>query len=237
MRTTERFVIYGLLTLLLVAVLAQQRPPAHAEALAADELGPTDALILKGPKGDLKVRNGEGRIAWGERPTDRAVSIAFVHSDRIMSAFLAGSRLADARQELESRHDARGKELQQKREEFMQEFGKVEPGHPEFERAKAAWDELRKTMEAWRDEMRKEYEGLLKEQLEGAWKEILTAVDVVSERRGVDVVFRFVPSTHAFEPEDPEGGVQQVFPRTVLRMPETMDLTADVMRELNLSDG
>lgn len=237
MRSTERFVIYGLLATLIVAVLSQHRAPAIAASPTADELGPADALVLRGSKGDLKVRNGDGRIAWGERPTDRAVSIAFVHADRIMSSFMDGDRMSEARHGLEERHEARSKELQQKRDDFMKQYGKVEPGHPDFERAKEAWTELRKTMESLGEEMRKEYEALLKEQLEGSWKEILAAVDVVAERRGVDVVLRFVPLTHEFEAEDPEGGVHQLYPRTVLRMPESMDLTSEVMKELNLSEG
>lgn len=237
MRFTERFVIYGLIATLLVVVVSQQRPAAIASSPFADELGPTEALILKGTKGDLKIRNGDGRVAWGDRPTDRAVSVAFVHADRIMSEFMKGSRAADARKSMEEKHEARSKEMQGKRDEFMKQYGKVEPGHPDFERAKEAWGELRKTMESMGEEMRKEYETLLKEQIEGAWKEILAAVDVVSERRGVDVVFRFVPSTHEFEAEEPDGGIHQLHSRTVLRMPESMDLTSDVMKELNLSEG
>lgn len=244
MRTTERLVIYTLLATLLVAVVAGFRDPTVALAHSAarpgaaspDDLGPTDALILRGSKGDLRVRNGDGRIAWGDRPTERAYSLAFVHVDRIMSAFMEGTRYADARARLEERHEARGKEIQQKRDDFMREFGQVEPGHPDFERAMEAWGSLRKLMESMREEMGKEYEALLKEQIEQAWKEILAAIDVVAERRGIDIVLRFVPATKAFDAEDPEGGIHQLFPRTVLRMPEALDLTGDVMRELNIRD-
>jgi len=236
MRLTERFVIYGLIATLLVVVLSQQRPPAIASTPLADEVGPTDALVLRGSKGDLKVRNGDGRIAWGDRPTDRAMSVAFVDADRIMSAFMEGDRLADARKSMEERHEARGKEIQQKRDDFMKEFGKVEPGHPDFDRAMEAWGALRTTMESWREEMGKEYEGLLKEQIGSAWKEILAGVDVVAERRGIDIVLRFVPATKEFDAEDPEGGIHQIFSRTALRMPEALDLTSDVLRELNLKE-
>ncbi|MBM4112251.1 MAG: OmpH family outer membrane protein [Phycisphaerae bacterium] len=238
MRATERFVVYGMIATLLVAVLSMQRPAVFASPSLPllDELGPTDALVLKGSKGDLKVRNGDGRVAWGDRPTDRALSLAFVHADRVMNSFIAGSRVEDERKSLDERHEVRRKELRQKHEDFMKEFGKVEPGHPEFERAREAYGELRKVMETWGEEMRKEYEDLLKEQLDGAWKEILAAVDVVAERRGVDVVLRFIPATHEFEAEDPEGGVHQLFARTVLRMPESLDLTSDVMKELNLAE-
>lgn len=238
MRTSERVVYLVLLALLATAVFSQGRVDSTADAdpVIADDLGPADALVLRGTKGDLRVRNEGGRIAWGSEPTDRAMSIAFVHVDKIMEQLMEAPRFADARTELEERERTKMKEFEAKREEFMQQYGRINPDHPDFERASEAWGVLREALEQWRTEMAEEMEKLMKEQIEGSWKDVLSAVDVISDRRGIDLVMRFVPTSEPFEAEDPTGGIMQVVERSVLRMPETLDLTPEVMKELNLRD-
>ncbi|MBX3356063.1 MAG: OmpH family outer membrane protein [Phycisphaeraceae bacterium] len=236
-----RFVNHGLLVLVVllgVAVLSQDRPGSRADAEAnqRDDLGPTDGLILRGTKGDLRVRDAEGRLAWGDRPTDRVTSIAFVHVDRIMTLLMDAPRLSDERKALEDRERSKMEEFQAKRDEFIRQYGRVNPDHPDFERASEAWRVLRESLDQWQQEMSKDNERLLKEQIDVSWKEILSAIDVVAERKGVDIVLRFVPTAEPFVAEDPTGGISQLLGRTVLKMPETLDLTSDVMRQLNLRD-
>ena len=59
-------------------------------------------------------------------------------------------------------------------------------------------------------------------------------MDVVCDRRKIDLVYRFIPSVTPFESQDLGNAMIQVQARTFLRAPESIDLTADVMKELNL---
>jgi len=223
---------------LVVAALSQGRGGsiANADPIFADDLGPADALVLRGAKGDLRVRNEGGRISWGSQPTDRALSLAFVHADKLMKQLLEAPRFADERASLEERERIKMKEFESKRDDFMSQYGKVSPDHPDFERASEAWGVLREALDQWRTEMAAETEKLMKEQIESSWKDVISAIEVVSDRRQIDLVMRFVPTTEEFQAEDHTGGIVQVLERSVLRMPEALDLTPEVRKELNLRD-
>jgi len=238
MRHRERVVVYGLLALLAASVLMPGRGDSTAEArtILADDLGPADALVLRGSKGDLRVRDSGGRLGWGDRPTDRAMSIAAVHVDKLMSRLMASARFVDERTALEEQERAKMKTFEQRREEFLRQYGRISPEHPDFERASEELKAFREAIDQWHTELGEMQEKMFKEQINSAWKDLTSAIDVVSERRGVDLVLRFVPTSESFEAEDPTGGVTQVSSRSILRMPESIDLTPEVMRELNLRE-
>lgn len=238
MRHSERFVVYGLLALLAAAVLIPGRAGSRAEAdpVVADDLGPADALVLRGAKGDLRVSSEGGRIAWGKQPSDRAMSMAFVHVDKLMKQLMDAPRFADERKAIEERERAKMKEFEAKRDEFMTRYGRISPDSPEYEQASQAWSALRESLDQWRAEMAEATQKMMKEQIESSWKDVISAIEVVSDRRSIDLVLRFVPASDPFEAEDPTGGISQLLGRSVLRMPETLDLTPDIMKELNLRD-
>jgi hypothetical protein len=77
---------------------------------------------------------------------------------------------------------------------------------------------------------------MVADQVEKAYRELTTAVDVVCDRRKIDLVYRFIPSVTPFESQDLGNAMIQVQARTFLRAPESIDLTADVMKELNLTN-
>ena len=77
---------------------------------------------------------------------------------------------------------------------------------------------------------------MVADQVEKAYRELTTAVDVVCDRRKIDLVYRFIPSITPFESQDLGNAMIQVQARTFLRAPESIDLTADVMKELNLTN-
>ena len=64
----------------------------------------------------------------------------------------------------------------------------------------------------------------------------MTAVDVVADRQKIDVVYRFIPAATQFESAQLGDAMVQVQARTFLRAPESLDITADVMKELGLKD-
>ena len=68
-------------------------------------------------------------------------------------------------------------------------------------------------------------------------KDVITtaaAVDVVAERRNIDLVYRFVPTEREFEALTPDVAEKEVFLRAALRYPEDLDITNDILEELSL---
>ena len=61
-------------------------------------------------------------------------------------------------------------------------------------------------------------------------------MEVVADRLDVDVVYRFIATSDPFQSQNVEGAVTEVRLRTVLRYPEGLDMTPEVLRELNLKD-
>ena len=72
------------------------------------------------------------------------------------------------------------------------------------------------------------------EQLESAYREMIAAVQVVSERRGIDTVYRFIPTDEEFRAENPEQAMMAIRLRTALRYPPELDITDLVLEELSL---
>jgi hypothetical protein len=74
------------------------------------------------------------------------------------------------------------------------------------------------------------------DQLERAYRELVAAVEIVADRRGIDMVYRFIPTGEPFEAENPEQAMMAIRLRDALRYPTELDITADVMEELHLEE-
>ena len=72
------------------------------------------------------------------------------------------------------------------------------------------------------------------EQLEKAYREMIDAVEVVADRMDIDIVYRFIPTSEAFEAENPEQAMMAIRLRTALRYPEQLDITDAVLEEMSL---
>ena len=58
------------------------------------------------------------------------------------------------------------------------------------------------------------------------------AIDRIAERRGIDIVYRFVPGDTAFDAETHDQAMLSIETRTALRYPTELDITADVLAEI-----
>ena len=61
-------------------------------------------------------------------------------------------------------------------------------------------------------------------------------VEIVADRKGIDTVYRFIPTSEPFEAENPEQAMMAIRLRDALRYPEELDITTDVMEELHLEE-
>lgn len=251
MRTKERFIVYGALIGLAAAMVAQfPGSTAHATRLAAD-LGPADALILSGKDGDLTLKNGAGRVQWGDQPTAKAWAIGAVNRDRIMVALLQSDRSKEERKEIEDEARAKDEEFRKRYKDLQDKYQDMDPRSPS-EDAQREMSAFYTEANEWRTAVTQKFAKMRAGQIEKAFRDLASAVDLVADRQKVDLVLNFVPPAAKFDAEpsmDEESDeghdptemrldiMMQVRARSILHAPDALDMTAEVMKELGLKDS
>lgn len=242
MSRMERLVVHGLLVVLLLAVIAGRpgwvpglTPAAEAEpARLEDELGPADRLVLRGPDGDVSVSAVDGGLSWGSRSTDRAWSIGAVNVPRLMRSLMESERFDEDRQALREEAEAQNAEYEAQFEAFREEFGEITPEDPKFPEAQQRWQQMMQEYQKWQQGTMAIQQKLGAEQIETAYRELVDAVDIVAEKLGVEMVFRFVPPNEPFESESLDQASDQVGRRLLLKYPDAIDITEKVAGELGV---
>jgi Skp family chaperone for outer membrane proteins len=207
---------------------------ADARAVPAADLGPAQAVLLEGKDGNLKLVNEGGRPAWGDDATARAMSMGAVHVDKVLKKLLDSGSFTEERQRFDDEAKTQGSEFQKEMDALKSKYGEKKPEDPEFAQGQAEAKALFERFQQWNAGMQAAQNKLMAQQVEKAYKEMTAAVDVVADRRKIDLVYRFIPSQTPFESQDLGNAMVQVQGRTFLRAPEQIDLTADVLKELNL---
>ena len=241
MLRTDRLIVAGSLALSAVALVVALRGPATpvAEAsttLALGDLGPADALILNGGEGKdaLRVAAQDGRIGWGDRATNRAWSIGAVDIDRIMKKLLDGASYVEKRDALREKIEKAEADFQRRAEEIQQKFPIPADGMPPAE-GQQAFQVLDQEYRQFGQGAMGERDKLTAEQFESAYRELVSAVEAVADKESIDLVFRFQPTADPFESKAGPEAVDRIRARTFLKYPAQVDITAEVMKVLNLS--
>lgn len=241
MLRTDRLLVVGSLALSAAAFVLALRGAATPEAHAATpfgigDLGPADALILSAGEGKdaLRVSAMDGRIGWGDRATNRAWSIAAVDIDKIMKKLLDGASYLEKRDELRERIEKGEADFQKRAEEIEQRFPIPAGGMPPAE-GQQAFQALEQEYRQFRQGAIAESDKLTAEQFEAAYRELVAAVETVAEKEAIDLVFRFQPTADPFEAKAPAESVDRIRARTFLKYPSQVDITADVMKALNIA--
>ena len=211
--------------------LARRAIPAAIAAAAAVAL-----LAGTRPADDVKLRMVDGHVAFGEQPTARIWSVGAVNSDKVMKLLLRSERFEEERKRLEEAAKGKDEEFRKRFQELEAKYKDLDPKSPDFEAGRAEVESFFKEVEAFRKETGDSLGKLQAEQIEKAYREMTAAVDVVGERAKVDLVLRFVPTAQTFDVSSPADAMLQVQVRTFLRYPESVDITAEVMKELSLKD-
>lgn len=240
-RRSDRLVVVTSLVLsavaLAVALRAAPEQPAVAASPLASDLGPADGLLLLGKDGKdpLRVSSQDGRLAWGDRSTNRVWSVAAVDIDKVMKKILEGSGYDVKRKELEERAKATEADFTKRAEEVRAKFPPNPDGSapPEATRAFAM---LQQEFNKWLEGFGLEQEKVSAEQFEQAYRELVAAVETVAEKESIDLVFRFYPTADPFKANRAGEALGQIQARTFLKYPGSIDITPDVMKVLNLSE-
>ena len=222
---------------LAVALRGAPSQQASADAIFASDLGPADALLLNTESGKdpLRVAAKDGRIAWGDRATNRVWSVASVDIDKVMKKILEGASYADPRKEASEKAQAEEAEFQKRLETIKSKYPMAEnaPPPPEAQQEVMA---LQREYQGWLESVRRRDEKMTAEQFEQAYRELVAAVESVADKESIDLVFRFFPTAEPFKTERMGEALSQIQSRTFLKYPASIDITADVMKVLNLSE-
>ncbi len=229
MRTTERTIIYCVLALLLAINLsaAFERGEGTLHAAAAGggaQLGPAESLTLTDDDHSLVLRNKSGRLAWADNEHARALSIGFVHVGRALRPLLEAEQYVDQRRELQEEISEVDEDITQRMQAMRQQ--------PDFDRASPEARRLSEEYERWRIERARRMGKLSADQIEDAYRDLVAAVEVVSERRQIDLVFRFIPTDADFLTQNPPQAYIAVRARIAVKYPEALNITDEVLEEL-----
>lgn len=236
MRTTVAIVAASVLSSALTAFLLRVDQPAGANAAPAmGDLGPADALVLSGKDGTLTVSNRSGRVSWAEDATARSHSFGTLHVGRIMSALLQSDAFQKERDQLAEANETKGKDFEARYRALVERARSIDKDSPDLPAAREEFEAFQAEFAAWNEATQAEAEALQSRQYQDAYTRVRDAVDVVADRRKIDLVLRFIPPADKIRPGDQEAIVQQMMSRTFVRVPESIDITEDILREMNLT--
>ncbi|MAB29157.1 MAG: hypothetical protein CMJ53_07780 [Planctomycetaceae bacterium] len=235
MRTFDRTLIVLALIAATAALLRPEPTPSIADSarLAAEALGPASSLELEGEK-PLVIRNEEGRIAWNDEATSRAWSIGAVHIDRIIKEMIQSEVYAGERQDLESELRELDSEFSDRQKSIQDEFGEIGEDDPNFPAAQAQMQGLMQEYQQFAQMAQGRMAQLQAEQLERSYRDLIEAIEVVADKAQIDLVYRYIPTSEPFMNSSVEQAMLQIQMRPFLRYPDSIDLTAKVLKELDL---
>ncbi|HMN96898.1 MAG TPA: OmpH family outer membrane protein [Phycisphaerales bacterium] len=240
MSTRERVVVYALLVSALVAAFVGSpfaARPAIASAPADDPvLGPASGLVLRGDRGELTLRNGAGRPAWGTRSFARAHSVALVHITTPLRRLRESREFTEEAEAFASEAAAQDAEFRRSLEALSERLRGVDQAAPEYGDIVEQGERRYQEYLAWQRSAMERRGRLEAGHLERAYRRLVDAVEVVAERLDIDIVWRFIPTSDPFEAPDLPGALNEIRFRSVLRYPDALDITPDVLKELGFGD-
>lgn len=239
MPRSERLIVVGSLALSSVALLVALREPLAPMAMAAGswlaDLGPADAVLLntEAGKDPLRVGAKDGRISWGDRATNRAWSVAAVDVDRVMKKLLDAPSYLDKRNEVKDKLEKGDAEFEKRAQEIQEKFPIPQGGQPPME-GQQAFQKLQQEYRSFREGIAAEGEKLNAEQFEAAYRELVAAVETISEKESIDIVYRFAPTAEPFDAKGSGEAIMKIRERTFLKYPSQIDITEDVLKALKV---
>ena len=225
-----------------ISLLYAARFTTHAEAdgeIKAPALGPASSLSLESESGDtITLQVDEKRLAWGDQPTKRVNSVAYVHIGKALAELLQGESFIEENQALQEELLAAHQSIAEAMEAVQAKMQGITPDDPEFEAISQEGQAVLQQRERFTQQANTAKAMLSAEQVERAYRELIDAVNVVADRLEIDIVHRFIPTDDSFEIKPGPGAFQaamlQIRLRSVLRYPEDLDITSEVMEELGI---
>jgi Skp family chaperone for outer membrane proteins len=239
MKRTERTILYvalaALAALNVVFLLSTPGQAAFAEAASwLEELGPTDAVKLVDGDKELAVRNKAGRLAWGDGDFKQSYTVAFMDIGKALNPLMESQTFVEERETLRKELEATEADYKSKLDAFGEEIEQMDRQSPQ---AQEKIGEARKVYEEyleWGQKSIARRGELDAKHLQQAYRELASAVNVVSDKLGVDIVLRFIPTDNEFKAVDAEQAMTEIRLRSAIKYPEKLDITTEVLEELSI---
>ena len=245
MRTTLIATLSAVLASVLVTVginfLGGGGPAWRLDAVAvADdakpvELGPADSIVIAG-KVPVKLTNVDGHVAFGDGASHRIYSVGTVNVSKGVRALMESPRFADERDRLTDEREAKESEFERRAKDLRERITKAGDDEDADPKLREDIEAFQQDVGEWGESHEKAQRDLIAKQYETAYSDLREAVEVVADRRKLDIVMRFVPASEKLEPGTPDDLARQLLARTFVRIPEALDITDEVMRELNVTE-
>lgn len=209
------------------------------DAIQAPKLGPASSLTLENAQAEsLVVQVVDKRLSWGDSPQKRVYSIGYVHIGKALSELLKGESFVEEKESLlEDVQDAQ-QSLLDALQSVQERMQGLTPEDAEFESISKEGQGLLQQRDRLIQQATAAKATLFAEQVERAYRELVDAINVVADRLDIDMVHRFIPTDDPFEIQPGLGAFQaamlQIRLRSVLRYPEDIDITSDVLEELGI---
>ena len=234
----ERLLIWSNLAALVVLIsMAFLRP---SSVIAEDEtkapaLGPASSLDLVEEDGkSIELKAVDGRLSWGDEPQQQIHSVAYVHIGALLSPLMEAEERVEERRTLAERIQEDAQVMIDELDSIQAEMEGLDTAEGEGQELIQRGQQLAQQLQAFRQQAQAVQEASMAKQLEQCYKEIVTGVNVVADRRNIDTVYRFIPTEDEFSIQDINTAMSQIRLRSVLRYPEDSDITEEVAEELNL---
>ncbi len=242
MKTRERAVIYSLLAVLVmlngVFLLSSSGRVALAEAAAwLQDLGPAASVTLTDEQNrELVLRNKAQRLSWGEGQFRQTYSVAFVEIGRALNPLMEQQTFVEERERLRAELEPIEEDYQRRLDAYGEQLRNADQRSPEAQQKLFEAQRLYEEYMQWGQQAMQRQNELAAQHFERAYRELVSAVDVVSERMGIDIVLRFIPTEKEFQGQDAESALNEIRLRSALRYPAGLDITEEVLEELAIQD-
>ena len=243
MPRVERNIIWAILGILVFTNLGMlagyNSMPAHASStFEGTTLGPASSLILQQEDEDgeeMTIRNVDERLSWGTNAHQHAYSMGFVHIGEILNQLMMSGEFQEERTELSSDIESQEEVFREQLDSIQEEWDELAPEAPEREDVSRRGQQIVQEFQAFQEQANRMRQEMTSAHLERAYRELVAAVNVVSDTMNIDIVFRFIPTDDEFQKSAAGGSaMQEIRMRSLLRYPEALDITSDVLEELDL---
>ena len=243
MARSERLIVHALLgvSLLLHAITLAGGTPAAVMAgvrSLIEDPGPAERLTLVGTEpGDepLVLTARKGRLAWSDRAAHQVWAIAVVDDREVISRLMTKDLYNDRRQALREELQPQSAEFERRMQAIIAESQGIDPeNEAAMQEAFQRYQQVQQEFQQWQQSARNRGDLLEGEILKEAFGELVAAVEVVADRRAVDLVLRSVRADADFPEADSRSVSLSMRMRTALLRPEGIDMTEDVLEELGL---
>jgi Skp family chaperone for outer membrane proteins len=219
---------------ILIAATSKQEDP---EIKQAPMLGPASSLTLVNDANELVLSSLDDRLSWGKNDYQKAYSVAFINVGRVLNPLLSSTQFQDERDQFQDEIKDGETEYQAQLESLAAEMDGVDPQSSEGQEIIAEGRAKHQELQDWLRLMMVKRNQLESGHLATAYQELISAVQIVADRKKIDIVLRTIPPEDEILSENVEATMLQIRLRSALVYPEDLEITEDVMNELGVDQN